>query len=154
MTPNDLQHIVRSIVRDAKSMVDRHTDAGQVHVNYACVFAHSDAEYADLDTAAHGLGPIAQETKTGNVYHIAPLETEAGELRLVKIRKPDPTRTERGDADFTVFGYERFKDAHVNLRGFSVIERPQMEMVEFVYPGYDVRAYFSNPTLLEVLKLV
>ncbi len=94
-----------------------------------------------------------RDTSTGPLFKIAPLQTVAGPLQLLKIRKPDPTRTERGDADFTVSDYPTFKAKYLQRPGFRLIERPEMEMVELVDLTFNVRAYFSNPTLMKQLEI-
>jgi hypothetical protein len=98
------------------------------------------------------LGPIADNTATGPVFEIPPLLTPGGELRLLKIRRPDPKRPERGDADFTVSDFETFKREHLSAAGFGLIQRPEMEMIELIDPSFDVLAYYSHPPLAEVLS--
>jgi len=73
---------------------------------------------------------------------------------LLKIRKPDPTRPELGDADFTVENYPEFKQRHLSKTGFSLIQkRKDFEMLELADPKFHVRAYFSNPPLDKQLKV-
>jgi hypothetical protein len=90
---------------------------------------------------------VVEETSTGPLFHIQPLNTIAGKLRLLKIRKPDTTRLELGDADFTVSNYPEFKKKYLSQKGFSLIVRKNFEMIELVDPKFSVRAYFSNPPL-------
>jgi hypothetical protein len=85
------------------------------------------------------------------IFHIKPIETVAGKLRLLKIRTPDITRVERGDADFTINEYDKFKRAFLNKKGFKFIQRENFEMIELMDDKYDVRAYFSNPTQEQLL---
>lgn len=153
MKIDELKTLVRDIVADSLRLSGAHTSEQKAPVNYACVFTHSTAEYEEIVKVARQLGPVAQETPTGLVFHIAPLSTVAGTLRLLKIRRPDPKRPERGDADFTVADYDSFKNAHLGKPGFSLIKRTNMEMIELIDPSYDVIAYYSHPTLAEVLKL-
>lgn len=42
---------------------------------------------------------------------------------------------------------------YLDKPGFKLIERPDMEMIELADSNYDVLAYFSNPTLGEVLGI-
>ena len=72
---------------------------------------------------------------------------------MLKIRRPDPKRPERGDADFTVSDYQTFKKTQLGKPGFGLIERTNMEMLELVDPDFDVLAYYSHPTLAEVLGI-
>ncbi|MBI4094702.1 MAG: hypothetical protein HY435_00725 [Candidatus Liptonbacteria bacterium] len=153
MNPKEFKTLIQIIVAEAAKLRDARTTEHQAPVNYACVFSQSDEEYELLLTVAKQLGKAVQETAMGPVFYIEPLDTVAGDLRLVKIRKPDPKRTERGDADFTVTDYLTFKKTYFGKPGFRIIERPNMEMIELADPGFNVLAYFSNPPLGKVLNL-
>ncbi|MBI5467164.1 MAG: hypothetical protein HY975_03040 [Candidatus Kerfeldbacteria bacterium] len=153
MKTNELTIMTREIVSDAQALFRKHVNMLDVRVNYACIFSHTDEEYSTLDALAQQLGKVVEATPTGSVYQIQPLDTVAGLLQLLKIRKPDSTRPERGDADFTVTDYSAFKVEYLGQPGFSLIERPDMEMMELVDPAFNVRAYFSHPTLLEQLSV-
>lgn len=151
MESNDLEALVLDIVREARKLKDAHTTEISAPVNYACVFAQSKDEYDSLIQAVQQVGTVVQETKAGPVFRISPLNTVSGTLKLLKIRKPDPTRPERGDADFTVSDYSAFKKACLEKSGFRLIERKTMEIIELIDPIFNVRAYFSHPTLGQVL---
>ena len=153
MTLEDLKTIAQNIVAQACVLSNKHTSELNAPVNYACIFTQSDSEYEEMLSLARQLGNVADETAMGPVFSIVPFPTEAGELRLLKIRRPDPKRPERGDADFTVSDYFKFKEAHLTKPGFSLIERKNMEMIELIDPSFSVLAYYSHPTLAEVLKL-
>jgi hypothetical protein len=71
----------------------------------------------------------------------------------LKIRKPDATRFERGDADFTIIDYPNFKSNYLANPGFKLIERKGFEMIELIDSAFNARAYFSNPTLDQQLGL-
>lgn len=146
--------IVVDLVKDACALKDRHTKEINAVVNYACIFPHSDSEYEEYFTVAKDLGSVAKDTPTGSLFLVDPIDTVAGKLRLVKVRKPDPTRTERGDADFTVADYDNFKPEILQLPGTKLIERTDMEMIELMEEGADVRVYFSNPPLDKQLGIV
>ncbi len=148
-----IQEIVQTIVEQARLLKDKHTIEKEAAVNYACIFSQSDKEYRKLDKETAKIGKIVKETKMGNVYLIEPMQTVAGPLRLIKIRKPDPERQERGDADFTVNHYKPFKKEHLDKPGFKLVTRSDMEMIELADKDFDVLAYFSHPTLGEVLSL-
>ncbi len=98
------------------------------------------------------MGVVVKPTSTGPLFRIKPLKTVSGDLRLLKIRLPDPTRPELGDADFTVRDFSTFKKSHLSRKGFRPIPR-DFEMIELMEPGSDVRTYFSNPPLDEQLGL-
>ncbi len=154
MNNSDIAQTVKRIVDQAEQLKDRHTEAKGVLVNYACIFAQSDEEYQQMDAAVGEMGKVVQETKMGNVYLLAePIETVAGPLRIVKVRKPAADRPERGDADFTLSDYPAFKRKYLGKPGYKLIERPGMEMIELSDPDSDVLAYFSYPILAEVLGI-
>jgi len=149
----DLKRKIKEIVAKAQLLSAKHTNEGSAAVNYACIFTQNPKEFEELLSLTAQMGRIAEQTAMGPVFQIEPLETVAGTLQLLKIRRPDPKRPERGDADFTVSNYETFKRAYLSKPGFSLITRPRMEMIELADPSYDVLAYYSHPTLSEVLRL-
>ncbi|MFH1207533.1 MAG: hypothetical protein V1668_02915 [Patescibacteria group bacterium] len=146
------KQLVSNIVQRAMELKNSHTKEWKAVVNYSCIFTHSDEEYQLMDKEVATLGSVAKEAKMGNVFllHEA-IETAAGPLRIVKVRKPDPKRPEQGDADFTLADYPAFKAAHLKEPGFKLITRPDMEMIELKDTKFDVLAYFSHPTLGEVI---
>lgn len=147
MTKSELIKIVTSLVSDACALKDRHTNEKDATVNYACIFPQSQEEYNEYYAVTDEIGKVVKETATGDLFLVDAIPTVSGELRLVKVRKPDPTRTERGDADFTVANYDSFKKAILSKEGTKLIERPEMEMIELMEKEADVRVYFSNPPL-------
>lgn len=147
MDTKALKQLAQDIVGQAKALKDRHTSEVGAPVNYVCIFAQSTAEYQELTEAVRTIGPAVKETDSGLLYHITDLKTVAGVLRILKIRVPDHTKPERGDADFTVSDYQSFKRAHLSRQGFKLITRPDMEMIELMERNYAVRAYFSNPPI-------
>jgi hypothetical protein len=153
MTTDGLKKLAQEIVNQAQQLNIAYTTEHNAPVNYACVFSQSEYEYEELIHTASQFGSIVQETKTGPVFQIPPIQTVAGTLKLLKIRHPDPKRTERGDADFTVSDYPSFKKKYLGTTGFGIIERPEMEMMELIDPSYNVLAYYSYPTLAKVLKI-
>ena len=153
MNPKEFKTLIQIIVAEASKLRDTRTTEHKTPVNYACVFSQNEQEYESLLAIAGQLGKVVQETAMGPVFYIEPLNTVAGNLRLVKIRKPDLKRTERGDADFTITDYPTFKKTYLGKPGFGLIERPNMEMIELADPAFTVLVYFSNPPLGQVLTL-
>jgi hypothetical protein len=89
----------------------------------------------------------------GPVFKVEAISTKAGDLRILKIRKPDLNRKERGDADFTLTNYLKFKKENLDKLGFKLIPREDFEMIEFDPQNGSPLVYFSNPTLAETLGL-
>ncbi len=101
----------------------------------------------------HKIGKVIQETPTGLLLHIEPIQTVSGVLKLLKIRIPDSTRPERGDADFTISNFSEFKKKYLLKPGFKIIKKPDFYMIELMDSDFDVRAYFSNPPLDQQLNI-
>ena len=92
------------------------------------------------------MGSVIENTPTGPLYklHIS-LKTLAGHLLLLKIRQPDPTRPQRGDADFTLKNYYLFKEKYLkDVEHFKLIDRGDFEMIELGDPKFQVLSHFSN----------
>ncbi len=147
MNPEDLKIKIKNIVEKATALRDKHIDNKNTPVNYACIFSQSRNKYEELLETAKKIGQIIKETPTGPLFHINPLQTVSGKLRLLKIRIPDSTRTELGDADFTILDYPKFEKKYLQKPGFKLIKRENFVMIELIDPDFDVRAYFSNPPL-------
>ncbi len=148
-----MKDLVKKIVSDAERLKDKYTDRKSVLVNYACIFCHSEKEQEAFLAEAGKLGNTIMETSTGPIFHVQ-IETVAGKLQLLKIRKPDSSRAERGDADFTISDFDSFKNEYLKLPNFSLIKREDYEMIELSEPGADVRVYFSSKPLDAELNLV
>lgn len=153
MDTNDLRIKVQEIVKRATALKNKHLGDKNTPVNYACIFSQSEEEYAELIKATRRIGKVVKETPTGLLFQIKPPETVSGILKLLKIRRPDPTRLERGDADFTILNFTDFKKKYLLRSGFKLIKREGFEMIELMDSKFDVRAYFSNPPLDEQLGI-
>jgi len=144
---------VQQIVSDSHKLAVKHDADANAPVNYTCIFTHNLDEYEELVGTAIQLGTMALDTAMSPVIRLdRPIDTVAGQLDLIKIRKPDPKRTERGDADFTLPNYKSFKNRQLGKDGWSLISRPEMEMLELIDSDFDVLAYFSHPTLADVIE--
>jgi hypothetical protein len=149
----DIIYLASDIVKKACELKDKFTDATNAPVNYACVFCQSDEEYDKLKKLASEVGKVIEDTPSGPLYHVKPIDTVAGPLKLLKIRQPDVIKPERGDADFTVSNYHDFKNKYLQQDRFKLIPRPNFEMIELMDSDFNVRVYFSYPPLDEQLGL-
>ena len=148
MEIEDLKLMIQEIVKQANTLKNKHIDDKKMPVNYACIFSHTQEEYNELLVVTRKIGNVREEMPTGILFQINPLKTVSGILKLLKIRIPDVTRPERGDADFTVSNYPEFKKKYLFKDGWKLIrKREDFEMLELMDPKFDVRAYFSNPPL-------
>jgi len=153
MNTEDLKNLIKSIVEMATALKDKHIEYKNTPVNYACIFSQNKEEYEELLKVARKIGKIIQETPTGLLFHIEPLQTISGVLKLLKIRIPDTTRPERGDADFTISNFPEFEKKYLSKPGFKILKKPDFYMIELMDSEFDVRAYFSNPPLDVQLKI-
>lgn len=147
MDTEDLKNRVKNIVEKATALKNKHTGKKITPVNYACIFSQNKEEYSNLLDVTHKIGTVIKETPTGPLFHIEPLQTISGVLKLLKIRMPDPTRPELGDADFTVSDFLEFKKKYLSESGFKLIKKEDFVMIELMDSDFDVRVYFSNPPL-------
>jgi len=152
MNTSELKKLIKDIVKQANELKKKHVDEDAV-VNYACIFSQTKKEYEEFIEAIKKFSKLLKETEMGPVFYMPAIETVAGPLRIVKVRIPDPTRTERGDADFTVSDFEKFEKKYTTKDGFKKIERPNFVMIELMDNDFDVRAYFSNPSMGIYLKV-
>jgi hypothetical protein len=146
----DIKIIVQEILKRAAALKDKYTKEAGATAAWVCIFSQSDDEYQELLTEAEKLGHIIEETPNGPKFLLnMPI---AGTVKILKIRKKDFERPERGDADFTVSDYEAFKKECENKDNFKLIPRNGFEMIELTEPGAAVRVYFSNPPIEEQYK--
>ncbi len=147
MNVNDLKSKVLYIVERANALKDQYLGNNVATVNYACIFSQNQEECDQLTKLAETMGKVVMETPTGLLYQIKPLSTVAGDLQLLKIRLPDLTRPELGDADFTITDFDDFEKKYLSKPQFKRIQKDNFYMIELTDSEYEVRAYFSNPPL-------
>ena len=153
MSEININDLVAGIVKESCELKNKHTNEINSPVNYACIFSQSDDEFNKLKKYADQIGRVIEETPFGPLYHIDPIDTVSGILKLLKIRQPDITKPERGDADFTVGDYHIFKSKYLSQDNFKLISRQDFEMIELADPDFNVRTYFSHPPLDEQLGI-
>lgn len=145
--------IVEYLVDESILLKDKYTDASNSSIEFACIFSQSGEEYGMLAKEAQSLGKVVQDTPTGFTYLLnQPIETKVGLLRLVKVRKPDFKRKERGDTDFNT-NYPEFKRKYCNKPNFELIERADFEMLRLSDPDHRVMVCFSNIPLSQTLGI-
>jgi hypothetical protein len=143
MNSNDFQGLLQTIVEKCVAFKNKYVKEKDLPIDYICVFSHSEKEFNEFLQHASTLGPIIEETKTGPVFKFTkPLQTIVGIPNVLKIRKPDLTKPQLGDVDFTT-DYPNFKKEYYGQNGFSLIVREKFEMLELKDKTSDVLAYFS-----------
>jgi len=135
---------INYVVSRSTELKNKFTNASTVPVEFACIFCQDEEEYKQFTNSIDTLGKIIERTQSGFTYLLdKPIKTIAGPLRLVKIRKQDIQRTERGDADFNT-DYKNFKKKYQDNPKFELIKRGTFEMLRLSSPNSDVMACFSN----------
>ena len=153
-TPQDILNYCELLVSDAIVLKNKYIEFHDIPANYACIFSHSEEQYSDLNNLAAQLGPVIKETTMGPIYHVKPFSTKAGPIQLIKIRKPDAAKPQRGYVDFTIADYSSFKEKYLKLPNFTHIVRDYEEMVGIEDPDFDFFVYFANPPVDKQLGLV
>jgi len=154
MNQKKLKLFIQEIVEKSNELKNKYTDETNAKVNYACIFSQNQKEFDEYKKITENFGKIVKETVSGPLFQIEPLNTVAGTLQLLKIRLPDITRPELGDADFSLVDYAKFKNKYLTKKGFKLIEREHMEMIELMDKTFNVRVYFSHPPLDKQLGIL
>ena len=151
----EINKILKYIVAETLKMNHIHIPDEVMEINYSAIFCQNDFEYEQFNKEASQIGNVIENTPTGPLYKLSkPLETLAGLLHLLKIRKPDPIRPERGDADFTLKDYNTFKEKYSkDIQYFKIIDRRYFEMIELKDKEFKVLSYFSNIPLTTQLNI-
>ena len=120
------------------------------NIDFIDLFPMSEEHRRVLDNEATQIGKIIVKTERGNVYYLnKPVITKYGELRLIKIRFYDETRTNwEAAADFVVKDRRVLEDKVGKDSRFKYIVRPDWDAIEF--KTNDTLIYFLNPLASEV----
>lgn len=141
---DELINTINYIVRRSAELKNTYTGAVAAPVEFACIFCHNEEEYRAFTREIEALGRVVETTPSGYTYLLSkPIATVAGPLRLVKIRRPDPKMTKRGDADFNT-DYKDFKKRYGRDPKFERVMRPTFEMLRLSDPDFEVMACFSS----------
>ncbi|MDP3093655.1 MAG: hypothetical protein Q8N16_02720 [bacterium] len=154
MNKSELEKIVCYLVEQGLSAIKNNTDEKEAVIDYVAIFSKDENEYKDLELAAESIGEeVDKETiRTGRTFLLKePIKTPAGILSLIKIRKPDATRPQRGAPDFKIKDYQQFKEKYLRSSGnFTLILKKDYEMIEI--KGVDALVYIPDRTLGERME--
>lgn len=149
MNKTNLANLINYIIEKTVALKDKYTNEGTLEIDYVCIFSQNIAEFNELMDVVSKDGKLVWDSPTGPVYSY-PFDLKGYCPKLLRIRKPDETRLERGDVDFNS-NYLEFKNKYLNQKNFKLIERGDYEMIELMDPGSDVRVYFSSQPLSRTL---
>lgn len=149
----DLKETVGYIAEKSRELKDKYTNEPNAPIEFACIFCQNDAEYEEYSRQIKPLGKSVQDTSTGYTYLLEePVKTKSGPLRLVKVRKPDPQRKEKGDADFNT-DYRKLKETYLGKPNFELIVQGDFEMMRIFDTDFDVMTCFYNTPLSKILGI-
>lgn len=95
---NNFEELVKNLVTKCIALKNRYVEEKELVADWICFFAQSDGEYQELMKLAGGYGHIVKDTDSGPIYRFdKQIQTEAGIPKVVKVRKPDITKSELGD---------------------------------------------------------
>lgn len=146
MDRNQFKQLIEYLTAQGVKAIKENTDETEFQIDYVAIFANSDKEFGELLNIIRSLGSEKEigTTKIGSTFLLnEPIQTEAGGVSYVKIRKYDPTRPQRGGPDFRIKNYAEFKKKYLQKSGnFTLMVRKDYEMIEL--KGIDVLVYFPS----------
>lgn len=149
----NIVQIVKYVVKKSDELKKELPEVVSAPVEFACIFCQTEEEYKNFVDEITPLGEIVERTPRGNTYFLNnAIQTVSGPLRFVKVRKPDPLRPERGDADFNT-NYEELNKKYKDDPRFELIERENFEYLRYSNPDYNVMACFSDIPKSKVLGI-
>ena len=152
MTTDDFNKIVQYIIERCADLKNKYVNE-DIQIDYICIFSQSQDEYSELLKHASSFGKVIDNTSTGPVFKFNSFpSTILGKPKVLKIRIPDKTRSERGDVDFTT-NYEEFKRKYLDNNRFNLIKREKFEMLELRDEKFDVLVYFSSVPPSKILGI-
>ncbi len=144
MTVSDFEEIIQYIVSESVRLKNKYTDEINARAEFGDIFSKDEKEYQELLGVIKRLGKAVYSIPTGHIYSLdKPIRTVAGDLSLVKIRKPDNKLRLRGDADFDT-DYPTLKLKYQNHPNFELIVREKFEMLRLSDSEFNVMTCFSN----------
>lgn len=156
MSSQELNGLVNYIVNQGLLAIQKSIEEKiNFPVDYVAVFSKDKKENNELLELLKILGKVVEKTSTGITFKLTtPIATNAGKLHLIKIRKFDPIKQQRGAPDFVADDYELLKDKYLHRKNFQLLQRENYEMLELANPEFDVLVYFPNPPLSKDLLLL
>ena len=148
MTKQELENIVNYIVNQGLKAINDNTDEKDLPIDYMGIFSKDDDEFTGMERLLSILGKPGDKTatKSGSTFLLnEPINTPAGPLKVLKTRRPDPTRPQRGAPDFQIKDYQAFKDKYFSNgknSNFALMARKEYEMLEL--KGVNVLVYFPS----------
>ena len=104
------------------------------------VFAQSEEEYTFVATQIRNFGPVSPFTHGATLYISSDFSVQNFHIKILGVRRPDPTRPEVGYADYPVRDYDAILRA-----GYpeicEIISGRKQRLLEIRRPDFDVLGY-------------
>lgn len=141
-TKEELLQAVTYVAQQSNKLCEKITSKS-LPVTYLTICAHYPDEYEQLVKVASTLGEVVEANNGIAIMPKEPIKTASQTISKLRIRKPDPYRTQVGCNDFDAGDYQEFKEKYLvaNPNNLRVIQRPEYEMIEFYDPDFDVFSY-------------
>lgn len=130
-------------------------------IRYLTIFSHYREEYDSTIKFLNGMGQVEAANNGKRVILKKPLsiktmtleingeqEDQIVNLKMIRIRKPDPYRMQVGCCDLVISSKDEYSFELTKTDsddGAREIVRPDMSMIEFYDPDFDVLAYIVKP---------
>src|SRR4051812_43424363 len=112
MDQNKLLKTINYLIIECNRLKNKYVDETSLEIDYVCIFSQNENEYNELYKAAKSIGKIADDTITGPIFTFNKSIMSSSKMpNVLKIRKPDITRPQKGDVDFTT-DYPYFKNKY------------------------------------------
>lgn len=154
MTREQVEEIVCFLADRGVETIEKHAEGSGAIVDYVAIFARDQKEFEQMLACISPLGDEVDATmrKTGRTLKLhEPIQTNEGPVTFLKIRKPDPTRLQRGAPDFVIKDYAAFKEKYLRTSGdFTLMFHINSEMIEL--KGVEVLVYIKDQPFADVIK--
>jgi hypothetical protein len=155
MTRKRYFELVDYIANTSIKLKDKYVEETDLPIDFLTIFSHNDIEFAQLNAISMTLGCKILDNN-GPIFLLKdPILIPTGNLKILRIRKPDKERPQTGCDDFKVPDYHIFKKKYIPSRknNLRVIEREEYEMIEIDDQDYDVLVYFPSEPMSVYLSL-
>lgn len=139
----DIIKIVQLIAQKVEGLV-REVIETELPITYVTIFSHHPHEYNCFIEWANELGKKFEANNGVGFDLKKPIDTVGGKVKSIRIRQPDPYRSQIGCVVLKVEDYKNFKAEKLlkHTKNLRLIVRPEYEMIEFFdFDRNDVLAY-------------
>lgn len=139
---NELQEAAEYVIEQSQKLISHIAKTNLQFSGYLTICSHYYEEFETLKNEQRKLGVFDSEHNGTYVLLTAPITTEWGPIERLRVRHPDPYRYQVGCGDFHVNDYEAAKNRFLSFAPYvREIVRPDLTMLEFWHPDFDVTAY-------------